>query len=63
MEILRGYGLGTNMTNLLVHYWKNNSIVHKERRFLEQLLGMGWGVTQVNPASPMISNIVIYFVV
>ena len=63
MEILRGYGLGSNMARLLNHYQGQQRIVPKAGKFLRGAFRTGRGVTQGNPASPMIFNIVVYAVV
>ena len=59
LDILRGYGLGTNLARLLNHYWERQRIVPKAGKFMGKEFGTGKGVTQVYPASPMIFNIVV----
>ena len=59
MEILWGYGIGPNMARLLAHQWDNQQIVPKAGRFLGKTFGTGRGVTQGNPASPMIFHIMV----
>ena len=63
MEILRGYGMGQRMARLIVNHWENLMFVPKAKRFLEMPFGTGIGVTQVDPASPMIFNILVNAVV
>ena len=59
MEILRGYGLGTNLSRLLTNYCKRQRIVPNLGKFLGKSFGAGRGLTQVKPASPVIFNIVV----
>ena len=59
LEILRGYGLGLNLDRLLTHYWERQRIVPKAGKFLRKAFGTGRGVTQVNPTSPMIFNVMV----
>ena len=63
MKILKRYGLGINMAQLLENYWEKQKIVPKSGNFMGWPFGMGCGVTQGNPASPMIFNIVMDAVV
>ena len=51
------------MARLIVHHWYNLVLVPKLKRFLGTLFGTGRGVTQVDPSSPMIFNIVVEVVV
>ena len=46
MELLRGYGMGKNLTRLLSHYWGRQHIVLKAGRFLGKVFGMVRGVTK-----------------
>ena len=63
MEIMRRYGMGQNMARLISHHWYKQLFFPKESRFLGMDFGTGRGVTQGNPASPMIFNIVVDAVV
>ena len=63
MEILRGYGMGPNIAQLLENYWKWQRIVPKLGKCLRIAFGTGIGVTQGDPISPMIFNIVVDAVV
>ena len=63
MELLRGYGLRPNLARLLARYWRRQKIVPKTGRLLSKAFGTGHGVTQGNPASPMIFNIMVDTVV
>ena len=63
MEILRGYGLGNNLKRLLHWYWEGLVVVPKAGKFVGQPCGMEIGVTQGNPVSPTIFNIVVDAVV
>ena len=60
---MRGYGLGLNMTCLFIHYWELQRILPKAGKFLGGDFRTGRGVTQGNPASPIILNIVLDAVV
>ena len=59
MEILRGYGLGLIMAQLLNNYCNRHRIVPKAGKCLGTLFGTGIGVTQCDPASPINFNIVV----
>ena len=59
MEILRGYGMRQRMAHLIAHHWDNLMFVPKAKRFLGTPFGTGIGVTQGDPASPMIFNIMV----
>ena len=63
LELLRGYRMGTNQAQLLESYCKLQRIVPKLVNCLGTSFGTGRGVTQVDPASPMIFNIVVNAVV
>ena len=63
MEIIRGYGMVQNIAHLIDHHWYSLLFVPNSRRFLGMTFGTGRGVTQVDPASPMIFNIVVDAVV
>ena len=59
LEILRGYGMGPNLARLIKNYWKCQRVFSKAGNFLGTEFGTGRGVTQGDPASPMIFNIVV----
>ena len=63
MEILWGYGMVPNMAHLLAHYWDRQQIVPMLGRLLGKEFFTERGVTQDNPTSPMIFNIVVDAVV
>ena len=63
MDITRGYGMGQNMEILIFHHWCNLLFVPKASRLLRMNFGIGRGVTQGDPTSPMIFNIVVHAVV
>ena len=63
MDILGGYGMGQKTARLISHHWENLCFIPKASRFLGMYFGTGRGVTQGDPASPMISNIVVDVVV
>ena len=63
LEIFRGYGLGPNQDHLLGHYWENQRIVPKAGKFLWRPFGMGRGITQGDPTSPIVFNIMVDTVV
>ena len=55
--------MGTKLARIIGHYWEKQRIVHMAGKFLGRSFGTGRGVTQGDPASPMIFNIVVYAVV
>ena len=55
--------MGLNMARLLGEYWKKQRIVPKAGKFLGHPFSTGCYIMQVNPASPMIFNIVVGVVV
>ena len=59
VDILWGDDIGQNMAFLIAHQWENQQFVPKARIFLWEAFFTGRGVAQVNPASPMIFNIVV----
>ena len=63
MEILSGYGMGKNTARLIEHNWDNIIFIPKAKRFIGTPFGTGRGVMQVDPASPMLFNIVVEAVV
>ena len=63
MEILSRYRMGQRMARLIAHQWDNLMFIQKAKRFLGTPFVTVRGVTQVDPASPMIFNIVVDAVV
>ena len=63
LKLLRGYGLGLNLSRLLKSYWKRQRIAPKMGKCLGTAFGKGRGVTQGDPTYPMILNIVVDAVV
>ena len=55
--------MGPNLAFLINNYWDRQRIVPKLDKFLGKDFWTGMGVTQVNPASSMIFNIVVDAVV
>ena len=51
--------MGPSMAHLLTHHWDNQQIAPKAGRFLGKLFGTGIGITQGDPTSPMIFNIMV----
>ena len=58
-----GYGLGPNLDRLLNNYWKWQRIFPKPGKFLGTEFGTRIEVTQGDPTSPMVFNIVVNVVV
>ena len=63
MNIVQGHGMGKRMARLIENHWDNLMFVPKIKRFLETPFGTVIGVTQGDPTSPMIFNIVVDTVV
>ena len=63
MEISMGYGMGHNTARLIDHHWDSLIFVPNPKRFLGTAFSMGRGVTQGDPAPPMIFNIFVDAVV
>ena len=63
MDILRGYCLRPNLQNLLQQYCYYQEVVVKDDIFIGQLFGKEREVTQGDPVSPIIFNIVMNIVV
>ena len=55
--------MGLDLARLLENYWKQQRIYPKAGNFLGTVFGKGRVLTQGNPASPMIFNIVVDAVV
>ena len=49
--------MGPNMSCLLVYHWGNQQIIPNAGRLIWKAFGIGKGVTQGEPASPIIFNI------
>ena len=60
---MRGYGLGPNLSLLLTRYWYRQRIAPKSGKYLGKYFRTRRGVTQGDPISPMIFNIVVDAVV
>ena len=63
MEILSEYRLGPNLARLLENYWRSHRIFSKVGKYMGKYFGTGIGVTQGDPAPPMIFYIVVDAVV
>ena len=63
MEIICGYGLGPTMKQLLQRYWDGQKVVLKAGKCFGSLFNTKRGVTQRDPVSSTIFNIVVYAVV
>ena len=59
MEILRVYGLGNNLQRLLERFWEGHMVVSRGGGCYGRPSKTEWGVTQGNPMSPTILNIVV----
>ena len=63
MAILRGYGLGPKIERLLQRYWHGQKVVLKAGNFSRRPFNTERGVTQGDPISLIIFNIVVDVVV
>ena len=63
MEILRGYGLGPDLQRLLQWYWNRQAVVPKSRKLFGRSFNKYRLVTQGDPFSTSIFNIVVYAVI
>ena len=59
MDILRGHGLIPKLQRLLQCFWDEQAVVTKAGKFSGRLFGSERGVTQGEPVSPTIFNIVV----
>ena len=59
METLRGYGLGPKLQRLLQRYWDGQRVVSRSGKCYGCPFITGRGVTQGDPVSPTIFNIVV----
>ena len=55
--------MGPNLTRLLKSYWERHRIAPNTGKFLGKEFRTGGGLTQVDPESPIIFNIVVDAVV
>ena len=63
LDILEGYGVCPRSRRLLQTYWSRLNMVARAGGYYRTALKGGRGVTQVNPLSPTISNVVVDAVV
>ena len=63
MDILKGYGVGERVRRLLRECWNKTTMVAREGGYYGTGFKGGRGVTQGNPLSPTIFNVVVYAVV
>ena len=59
MEILREYGLGPRIQQLLKRYWDGQRVVKKSGNYFGCSLSTGKGVTQGDPFSPTLFDIIV----
>ena len=63
LEILEGYGVGPNARRLLTNYWRCLAMVARSAGYYGTAFGGERGVTQGDPLSPTIFNVVVDTVV
>ena len=63
LEILEGYGFGPNTRRLLTTYWRRLTMVARAAGYYGTAFGGERGVTQGDPLSPTIFNVVVDAVV
>ena len=63
MEILREYGLGPRIQQLLQRYWDGQRVVPKSGKYYGRHFSTGRGVNQGEPISLTLINIIVYAVV
>ena len=63
LEILECYGVGPNARRLLTNYWRRPAMVVRAGGYYGTAFGGERGVTQGNPLSPTIFNVVVDAVV
>ena len=63
LEILDGYGIGPNARRLLTTYWRRLTMVARAAGYYGTAFGGERGITQGNPLSPTIFNVVVDAVV
>ena len=63
LEILEGYGVGERVRRLLREYWNKSTVVARAGIYYGTGFKGGRGVTQGDPLSPTIFNVVVDAVV
>ena len=63
LEILEGYGVGPNARRLLTNYWRRLTMMARAGEYYGTAFGGERGVTQGDPLSPTIFNVVVDVVV
>ena len=63
LDILEGYGVGPNARRILTTYWRRQTMVARAAGYYGTAFGGGRGVTQGDPLSPTIFNVVVDTVV
>ena len=63
LEILEGYNFGPNSRRLLTTYWRRLTMVDRAAGYYRTAFGGERGVTQGNPLSPTVFNVVVDAVV
>ena len=63
LEILKGYVVGERVRQLLREYWNKTTMVAREGGYYRKGFKVGQGVTQGDPLSPTIFNVVVDAVV
>ena len=63
LEIMKGYGVGERVRRLLREYWNKSTMVEREGGYYGTGFKGGRGMTQGDPLSPTIFNVVVYAVV
>ena len=59
MEIIRWYGLGPTLQQLIQRYWDGQKVVRNAGKCFGRTFNTERGVTQGDPISPKIFNIVV----
>ena len=63
LEILKGYGVGERVRKMLREYWERTTMVARAGRYYGKGFKGGRGVTQGDPLSTTIFNVVVDAVV
>ena len=63
LEILEGYGVCPNSRRLLINYWRRLTMVARAGGYYRTAFGGERGVTQGDPLSPTIFNVVVDVIV
>ena len=63
LEILKGYGVGDSLRRMLWEYWDKTTMVARAGGYYGKVFKGGRGVTQGDPLSPTIFNVVVDAVV